>query len=112
MWNDTRVFSPKQDQISVSKMETEGAVETEEESYFIIRDPRTINLLTEKTHPIDKQPTFYIIPKGINNTEMTMNKVNINNSSGNYNINVIYPEGLIIDDEIYSHSSVSKHFSE
>ncbi|AKB81142.1 hypothetical protein MSBR3_0564 [Methanosarcina barkeri 3] len=59
-----------------------------------------------------KDGIFYIIPKGIKNTKMATTKVNIENSSGNYNINEIYPEGLIIDDDPYSHSKVSKRFSD
>ena len=64
VWNDTKVFSPKNLDVSISKMETTGIVENENENQIIIKDPITINLKTGRNHP-EQKPTFYLIPKGM-----------------------------------------------
>ncbi len=64
IWNDAKLFSPKNKDIGLSKMETVGLIEEENALGVIVRDPKTINLATKKQHP-EKQPTFYFIPKGM-----------------------------------------------
>lgn len=63
-WTDASTFSPKRKDIALSPMETVGIVERDEKDYLIIKDPKTINLLTNKKHP-GQDPTFYFIPKGM-----------------------------------------------
>ena len=64
IWNDIKVFSPKNKRVTISKMETIGFVEQDHEDYLTIKDPQTINILTGKKHP-EKDPTFYFIPKSL-----------------------------------------------
>lgn len=63
-WTDASVFSPSRKDVVLSNMETVGFVEKNEIDYLIIKDPETINLLTNKKHP-EQNPTFYFIPKGM-----------------------------------------------
>jgi hypothetical protein len=63
-WSDASVFSPKRQDVSLSKMETVGSVEEDHENYLIIKNPITINSLTKKKHP-EGAPTFYFIPKAL-----------------------------------------------
>lgn len=71
IWNDTKMFSPKNKNIELSTMETVGILEIEYDDYFLIKDPVTINLKTRQKHP-EKNPTFYLIPRGmIHNVEYT-----------------------------------------
>ncbi len=46
----------------ISRMETIGFLEKENEEYVVIKNPLTRNILTRLKHP-KEQPTFYIIPK-------------------------------------------------
>jgi len=64
IWNDARLFSPKNRNIGISKMETRGFIEEENTFGLIIRNPKTVNLSTKKQHP-ESEPTFYFIPKGM-----------------------------------------------
>lgn len=61
-WTDAAVFSPKRKDIALSHMETVGFVEKDDKDYLIIKNPKTINLSTNKKHP-EQDPTFYFIPK-------------------------------------------------
>jgi hypothetical protein len=72
IWNDTKMFSPKNKDIELSNMETIGFFETEHDDYFLIKDPITINMKTGKNHP-EKNPTFYLIPKGMVNDVQYIN---------------------------------------
>jgi hypothetical protein len=64
LWDDAVLFSPKRKDISLSRMETIGVIETEDANYFLIKDPITINVLTKQKHP-EKTPTYYLIPRGM-----------------------------------------------
>lgn len=69
-WNDAFMFFPKKDgdtpklqkeEMVPSSMETIGVLRGERDGYFIVEDPKTINVKTGKKHP-EKSPTFYLIP--------------------------------------------------
>jgi len=64
IWNDAKMFSPKNKNIELSVMETSGLVEVENDDYFLVKNPVTINLKTGQKHP-EQTPTFYLIPKGM-----------------------------------------------
>ncbi|MEK7501506.1 MAG: hypothetical protein AAB777_02300 [Patescibacteria group bacterium] len=64
IWNDTKMFSPKNKDIELSIMETTGIFESEHDDYFLIKNPVTTNIKTGKKHP-EQIPTFYLIPKGM-----------------------------------------------
>jgi hypothetical protein len=63
-WNDVRVYSPQQKQISVSVMKTTGLLVNETEDFYFVKDPTTVRTESGKSHPEEK-PTFYLIPKGM-----------------------------------------------
>ncbi|MEI6296347.1 MAG: hypothetical protein WCO84_01705 [bacterium] len=73
LWNDAVVIYPADRSFSKSKntnnakltkMETNGVLVQDSEEGIIIKDPKTINIETNKKHP-QKDPTFYFIPKGM-----------------------------------------------
>src|SRR3989344_4553757 len=64
LWEDARIFSPERKNVKLSLMETTGfLLETESDSYYLIRNPVTINFETKIKHP-NKNPFFYLIPNG------------------------------------------------
>lgn len=63
-WTDASVFYPKKKDVALSRMETVGFIEKDETDYLVIKNPKTINFLTNKKHP-EQDPTFYFIPKGM-----------------------------------------------
>lgn len=65
LWQDARVFSPQDKNIALSKMETIGFIERENEHHLVLNHPFTINVETKAAHPLGKKPTFYIIPKKV-----------------------------------------------
>lgn len=62
IWNDAKLFSPKDQEVRLTKMETIGLLKQEFNGYIIVQNPTTINLYTKENHPGDK-PNFYYIPK-------------------------------------------------
>lgn len=50
---------------SISIFETTGLLVKEDNNYVIIEKPITINTLTGKNYPENRQPTFYSIPRGM-----------------------------------------------
>lgn len=63
-WHDAKIYSPKQKTIGISLMETVGIMEKEYDDYILIRSPKTISIRTQQKHP-EKEPEFYLIPKGM-----------------------------------------------
>src|SRR3989344_1925885 len=48
LWEDARIFSPERKNVKLSLMETTGfLLETESDSYYLIRNPVTINFDTK-----------------------------------------------------------------
>jgi len=64
IWNDAKLFFPKNEDAELSIMETVGFIEAEYGGYLVIKDPKTKNTKTGKNHP-DNQPTFYFIPTAL-----------------------------------------------
>lgn len=64
VWNDAKMFSPKNRKIELSIMETTGFLEVELDDYFIVKNPITIEIRTGKRHP-EQTVAFYLIPKGM-----------------------------------------------
>ena len=63
LWEDARIFSPERKNVKLSLMETTGfLLETESDSYYLIRNPVTINFETKIKHP-NKNSSFYLIPR-------------------------------------------------
>lgn len=63
LWNDAVIYKPHHPPKGLSRMETVGILFKEDESYLIIKSPRTHNIETRKAHPENKRPTFFFIPK-------------------------------------------------
>lgn len=64
LWNDARLFFYKKtNDISLTKMETEGYIEKENATYYIVKNILTRNLDTMKDHPDGNMPNFFYIPK-------------------------------------------------
>lgn len=62
IWRDAVIYDPRKMPSDISRMETIGFFEKENEEYVVIKDPLTRNILTSAKHP-KEQPTFYTIPK-------------------------------------------------
>ncbi len=65
IWNDARLFSPQKRDVCLTKMQTTGTLEKEDATHYLIKNPDTTNLETNKKHPSDTTPSFYLIPKGM-----------------------------------------------
>lgn len=66
LWNDAVLLGPDNWNINLlTKMETSGVVIDFKQNYYIIKNPKTINLKTKKQHPKNKKPKFYAIPVGM-----------------------------------------------
>lgn len=64
IWQDTKMFSPKNKYIELSIMETVGFFENEYDDYLLVKNIETKNIKTGKKHP-EQDPSFYLIPKGM-----------------------------------------------
>jgi hypothetical protein len=64
IWQDTKMFSPKNKHIELSTMETVGFFENEYDDYLLVKNIETKNIKTGKKHP-KQDPYFYLIPKGM-----------------------------------------------
>lgn len=64
-WDDARLISSAQPTAKLSPMETAGTVVDVTDVFVIVSKPRTIRVLERTKHPPGKQPTFYIIPRGM-----------------------------------------------
>lgn len=64
IWNDAVLLSPNTKTKKLSKMETVGFLTEESDNFFIVSEPKTINIETRQKHP-KKRPAFYFIPKGM-----------------------------------------------
>ncbi len=63
-WNDAKLYTPSNKDISLTIMETVGLVEAENFEFLIIKNPLTKKILSGQSHP-QNLPSYYYIPKGM-----------------------------------------------
>lgn len=64
IWHDAAIYSVDSKPSGLTVMETVGILDHEINNYMVILNPLSREVLTGKPYP-RKQPTFYVIPKGM-----------------------------------------------